>query len=210
MKNNSIACGVIISIMTLSCHKAPAPARLSCCAKDGAVTASSLTGSLEANASVYQLPGEWKDAHNHSLELKELKGKVRVVAMIFTHCGYACPRIVQDMKAIQDSLAASEKDNIGYVLVSFDAERDDPAQLSRFAAEQGLDSHWTLLHGNRGQIRELSMLLNVKYQQLEDGNFNHSNSIFILDKKGKIVQSIDGLEPQTGLAVNTISRLVKN
>jgi protein SCO1/2 len=210
MKNNIIALGMVISIMVLSCHKAPAPARLSCCAKDGAVVASSLTGSLEANASLYQLPGEWTDAHNHSLELKALKGKIQVVAMIFTHCGYACPRLVQDMKAIEDALPAAVRNDVGYVLVSFDTERDGPAQLGRFAGQQGLDERWVLLHGGAEQIRELSMLLNVRYQRLEDGNFNHSNSIFILDKKGKIIQSLDGFESQAGLAVNAISRLVNN
>jgi len=207
---NSIAAWWIISVIALSCHKAPVSPRLSCCAKENATAASSLAGFPETNASVYQLPGEWTDAHNHSLELKELKGKVQVAAMIFTHCGYACPRLVQDMKAIEAALPDAIKNNVGFVLVSFDAERDDPAQLDRFAVQQGLNERWKLLHGGAGEIRELSMLLNVRYQQLEDGNFNHSNSIFILDKRGKIIQSLDGLEPQTALAVNTISRLVKN
>jgi len=195
--------------MALSCHKKSAFAPLSCCAKGDAIAASSLPVPLDGNAPVYQLQGKWTDAHNRLLELNELKGKVQVVAMIFTHCGYACPRLVQDMKAIEDSLPAAEKDNVGYVLISFDSERDVPAQLHRFAAQQGLGDHWVLLHGNPGQVRELSMLLNVKYQKLDDGNFNHSNSIFILDRNGGVRQSLDGLDPQTGLAINTIHRLIQ-
>jgi protein SCO1/2 len=208
MKNSITTWGLIISIMALSCHSKPALTRIACCAKDDAGPTASLTGSLTQNTSVYQFPGRWTDAHNRSLELKELKGKVQVVAMIFTHCGYACPRIVQDMKAIQDSLPGAVKEDVGYVLVSFDTERDDPAQLNRFTVQQGLDQRWVLLHGNPGQVRELSMLLNVRYQKQMDGNFNHSNSIFILDKKGEVRQSLDGLDPQTGIAVNTIHQLI--
>jgi protein SCO1/2 len=210
MKNRITVWGVIISIVALSCHSKSALTRLSCCAKENAMSTPSVPLAMETNASIYQLPGKWTDANNRSLELKDLKGKVQVVAMIFTHCGYACPRIVQDIKAIEDSLPGAVKDNVRYVLVSFDAERDDPAQLNRFSAQQGLDRRWVLLHGNAGQVRELSMLLNVRYQKLGDNNFTHSNAIFILDKMGEVRQSLDGLDPQTSIAVNTIHQLVNN
>jgi protein SCO1/2 len=209
MKNTYSALGLVISLLALSCHSKSTLTRLSCCAKENEMSAPAVAVALRTNTSVYQLPAKWTDAHNHALQLDELKGKVRVVAMIFTHCGYACPRIVEDMKAIQDSMPAGVKDDVGYVLVSFDAERDDPAQLSRFALNQGLDDHWTLLHGNAGEVRGLSMLLNVKYQKLDDGSFSHTNSIFILDRNGEVRQTLDGLEPQTGLAVHTISGLAK-
>lgn len=208
MKNSFMAWGLIIGILMLSCNK-PAVTRLSCCPGENAPSTPAVAVALGVNTSVYQLPGQWTDAHGRSVELNTLKGKVQVVAMIFTHCGYACPRIVQDMKAIQDSVSAAVKDDVGYVLVSFDADRDDAAQLSMFSRQQELDHHWTLLHGSAGEVRELSMLLNVKYQKLDDGNFSHSNAIFILDRNGNVTQTLDGLEPQTGLAVNTIDRLVK-
>jgi protein SCO1/2 len=162
---------------------------------------------LDARTSIYQLPGLWTDQHDRRLELGRLKGKVQVMAMIFTHCGYACPRIVQDMKAIQDSLPDAEKNNVGFVLVSFDTQRDDPAQLQRFAEQQALDGHWILLHGSSRQVRELSMLLDIKYRQTGDNGFTHSNSILILDNQGTVRTSLDGLEPQTGTAIDLIHRL---
>lgn len=168
---------------------------------------SSIADPLAASASIYQLPGVWNDQHDHALPLAALKGKVQVLAMIFTHCGYACPRLVQEMRDIEDSLSAAEKKEVGYVLVSFDTERDDPAQLGRYAGQQGLDDHWVLLHGNAGQVRELSMVLNVKYQATGDGNFSHSNAVFILDKQGAVRQTLEGLGSNAALAVQTIGRL---
>lgn len=207
MKNKLTAWALTISILSLSCHSKPALTRLSCCAKKDAGATALIAGSLDPNTSIYQLSGQWTDANSRSLELNTLKGKVQVVAMIFTHCGYACPRIVQDMKAIEDALPRAEQEDVGYALVSFDSEKDDPAQLSRFAAQQGLDHRWTLLHGHPGQVRELSMLLNVRYQKLSDGNFTHTNAIFILDQKGTVIKSLDGLDPHTEVAINTIHRL---
>ena len=173
----------------MSCHRKPSLTRISCCPADNAAA---LTATApDPNASVYQLPGTWTDQHNRTRQLKDLKGKTQIVAMIFTHCAYACPRIVQDMKNLGSSLPKVENEPTGFVLVSFDSQRDDPAQLARFAKQEGLDDRWTLLHGSSTQIRELSMLLNVKYQDAGNGNFIHSNSIRILDGDGVIERSIE-------------------
>lgn len=160
------------------------------------------------NMSVYQLPSTWTNQHNQPLALDQLKGKVQVMAMIYTSCGYACPRIVQDMKAIEDTLPGNIRKNVGFVLVSLDSKRDDPAQLARYARQQGLGDRWVLLHGTPGQVRELSMLLNVKYREGQDHRISHSNEILILDSAGTVRKSIGGLEPQTGEAIAMIHRLV--
>jgi protein SCO1/2 len=206
---------LIVAFGTLSCHRRSALAEGDCCAKHSAAGAeTTTTAGVEApavagigNGSVYLLPGSWTDQHDHPVVLSDLKGKVQVVAMIFTHCGYACPRIVQDMKAIQQRLPASERKHVGFLLVSFDSERDDPAQLARYAAQQGLDDQWTLLHGDARQVRELSMLLNVRYQQAGDGGYVHSNSILILDAGGVVRRSLDGLDTPGVPAIDAIGAL---
>jgi protein SCO1/2 len=111
------------------------------------------------------------------------------------------------MKDIQDSLPEPEKKEVGYVLVSFDANRDGPAQLSLYAEQQGLNSQWVLLHGNPWQVRQLSMLLNVKYERQGNGDFSHSNALFILDRQGAIRQTLDGPGSKTALAIHTIAQL---
>ena len=196
----------VAGLMVSSCQRETALNVPICCAKEKAAPAG-VADLLAANSSIYQLPGIWTDHHNHRLVLDELKGKVQVMAMVFTHCGYACPRIVQDMLAIQRSLPPAAKNEVGFVLVSFDSERDDAAQLARYAEGQGLDAHWTLLHGNTTQVRELSLLLSVRYQRLADSNYAHSNAIFVLDRQGAISGTIAGLEPRTDSAIRIIDRL---
>lgn len=190
-------------LVTAACRRQAAPSTPLCCTKEKAVTTSPLPNPLAAGTSIYQLPGKWTDQRNHQLSLYELKGKVQVMAMIFTHCAYACPRIVQEMKTLEDSLSAAQKKDVGFVLVSFDSDRDNPAQLARFAKQEGLDSDWTLLHGSAIQVRELSLLLNVRYRRLEESDFTHSNAIIILDRQGRIRQTLEGL---TGGLPGTIDR----
>lgn len=198
---------LLVSAMALSCREKSALTAVPCCARENDAVKLS-PGIAQGNASIYQLPGSWTDQHDRRVTLDALKGKVQVAAMIFTHCGNACPRLVQDMKAIQEALPGAARGQVGFVLVSFDTQRDDPAELGRYAQAQQLDGQWTLLHGSAEEVRGLSMLFNVKYLRLEDGNFTHSNAIFILDRDGAIRQSLDGLDPQTGSAIGAINELL--
>src|SRR5690242_3384599 len=180
----------VFAIISLSCQKNIENTSQVCCAKENSPVAPVLSGS---ETSVYGLPGKWTDQNNNLAPLNSLEGKVQVVAMIFTHCGYACPRTIDNMKAIASRLPANEKDKVGFVLISFDPERDSPQQLKAYAIAKQLDNHWTLLHGSADQIRELSLLLDLQYNQQPDGNFSHSNAITVLDKQGIIVKRLEGL-----------------
>lgn len=206
MKTNCILLS-LATLTLLSCHRIPAVKSASCCAKDGATATGTVPSPAAINNSVYQLTGSWTDQHEKQLTLNKLQGHPQIVAMIFTHCAAVCPRIVEEMKAIRDSLPAPVKKEVGAVLVSFDPDRDTPAQLRSYAVQRQLDDHWELLQGSNDQVRELSMVLNVKYQKLSGGNISHTGNIYILDQNGNIVQSVDGLGGNIKSAVSVLNRL---
>ncbi|WP_048825726.1 SCO family protein [Hymenobacter sp. DG25B] len=133
--------------------------------------------------SVYQLPDTFQTQDKKPLVLKALAGKPTVLAMVFTNCGYACPRLTDDMKAIEAKLPA-DASRINYVLVSFDVARDTAEQLKKYATDKELGKNWVLLHGPEEAVRTLSVLLNVQYEKNADGNFSHANKIIVLDKNG--------------------------
>ncbi len=155
-----------------------------------------------ADVSIYQLASEWTNQLGKPVALEDLGGSVQVVAMVFTNCQYACPRLTSDMQAIESQLSAEEASGTRFTLFSFDDERDTPAVLQAYARKENLDStRWTLLHGKPDDIRELAMVLGVKYNKLDDGSFGHSNIITVLDTDGAIVHQEDGLgiEPEKSL-----------
>lgn len=149
--------------------------------------------STTGGESIYQLAGEWHTQHNDTMHLSQLRGKTPVIAMGFTHCGYACPRLVMDMKQIEAQVPERKKGDVVFVLASFDTERDQPERLRAFANEMALSEDWLLLHGDEETVRELSMVLDVKYKKQADGNFAHSNSITLLNTHGEIVEQLEGL-----------------
>lgn len=195
-------------LLTASCRKSSHEVSalqqkpLPCCVKPDGPSAK--TALPIAENSLYQLPGSWQTAEGTSMKLEQLSGKIQVVAMIFTHCGYACPRLVDNMQAIEAGLDPSLRDRVGFVLISFDPTRDSSAQLAAFARQKQLSPSWTLMRGSEGQVRELAILLGLQYNPLAGGNFDHSNAITFLDENGRVMRRLDGLTPQTSDAINLI------
>ena len=100
-----------------------------------------------SSESIYMLSDTFQTQENKNVILSSFAGKPTVVGMIFTNCTYACPRLTADIKDIQEKLK-DENGKINFLLVSFDAERDNPARLKKFADNLNLDANWTLLHGS--------------------------------------------------------------
>ena len=182
MKNIRFGIILIAILGMLSCDQSPKIAG----------TAAAVTSGVPEE-SIYQSEGRWDNQFGDTLRLADLEGMIPVVSMVFTRCAFACPRTVGDMKAIEKQVPAGKKDQVIFVLVSFDTERDHTAELEQFARQMKLGDNWLILHGDEESVRELSMLLDVKYKKQENGNYTHSSSITLLDTRGAIVSRLDGL-----------------
>src|SRR5262245_37699002 len=101
--------------------------------------------------------------------------------MFFANCEYACPILVHDMKRIEAALPENLRANVGFVLVSFDGDRDTPVALAQYRKNHGLAANWTLLRGTPDDVLELGLLLGVKFKKDFRGQFAHSNVITVLD-----------------------------
>jgi protein SCO1 len=142
--------------------------------------------------SIFHLDSEWWDQHGSRGKLETLGGRVQVVSMVYTHCAHTCPRILGDMKRVEAEL--HDTDDVGFVLVSIDPERDTPERLATFAAATRLDpARWTLLGGADGDILELSMLLGIKVRRESETDYSHSNVLLVLNPAGEIVYRQLGL-----------------
>ena len=154
-----------------------------------------LVASAVEDGSLYDLETTWTDQEGQPFALERLRGKPRLIVMFFSHCSYACPRITADLQKIEQRLTGEERARVGFVMASFDSERDQPATLKVFAHTKGLDlTRWILLHGNEDQVRELAAVLGVRYRRNGDGDIDHSNLITLLDAEGRIVFQREGLE----------------
>lgn len=160
----------------------------------GAAHGAGLAPADPTQYSIYQVESTWTDQHGEPRELESLAGRVQVVAMVYTSCAHACPRILIDMKRIEGEVEQSDPGRVGFAFVTIDPERDTPEQLAAYAESTLLDpARWTLLTAPEADTRELAALLGVRYHQEPDGEYTHSNLITVLDADGVVVHRQEGL-----------------
>jgi protein SCO1/2 len=190
------------------------PAKANCCADDPAAEKvcekpTSVERPLTRN-SLYQIAASWTNDEGNDVNLASFRGHPVVVAMIFSHCEYACPLLVSDMIRLRESLPKDAKEKTLFILVSFDSARDTPVALKAYRERMKLGDSWTLLHGETSAVQELAMILDVKYKQDARGQFSHSNVITVLTTEGEIAHQRRGLTGEigdAGRAVKMIARL---
>lgn len=144
--------------------------------------------------SIYRLRSTWRNTQGQSVTLDSLRGKVRIMTMIYTRCKYSCPLTMRDLKAIEAALPADVKKEIGFVLVSFDSENDEPATMKAFSEKNELDpTRWELWAGKARATRELATTLELSFRKSGDGDFSHTSSVSILDSSGRIFSQKMGI-----------------
>ncbi|PCJ81790.1 MAG: SCO family protein [Bacteroidetes bacterium] len=157
--------------------------------------------------SIFNLTSKWNTQNNKTIELKELKGDVLVMVMIYTTCKSACPRLVADIRNIHDKVNSSA---VKYVFVSIDPDTDTPERLKEYAIENKMDNdQWVFLQGTVEDVREFSNVLAVKYKQISPILFSHSNIISVFDEQGVLYYQQEGLGVDNDVITSKITELVE-
>jgi protein SCO1/2 len=138
--------------------------------------------------------------------MKELKGKVLVMVMIYTSCKAACPRLVADMRNIEEHLPENIKNNVKLVLVSIDPVVDTPKRLKSFAIENKMDSEqWVFLRSTEENTREFAAVLAVNYKKIAPLEFSHSNIISVFNADGELAYQQEGLGVNSDQTIQKIT-----
>ena len=145
--------------------------------------------------SIYNLPSKWTTQNGKDIELKDLKGDVLVMVMIYTSCKAACPRLVADMRSIEEQLPQDAKSKVKLVLVSIDPETDTPKRLKEFSVENKMEGkQWVFLRSSEKNTREYAAVLAVNYKKISPIDFSHSNIISVFNVEGELVHQQEGLD----------------
>ena len=148
--------------------------------------------------SLYQLDLALTDQDARTTPLAALRGEPVLIAMFYTSCKFVCPLIIESLRRVDNALTAQRRSHLHVVLVSFDPEHDTPQALNATAVERHVDtSRWTLARTAAAGVRKLAAVLGVQYRAIENGDFNHSTVISLLDRDGRIVarsSRTDGLD----------------
>jgi len=169
-----------------------------------AVTLMTEVGSEPTERSVYQLDSSWVEDNGRALQLEALEGDMQLLALIYTTCTGACPVTVKSMQMFSRNMPDDIKGRIRFLLVTVDPEHDTLAILREYRREMKLDRRWKLVRGSPEDVRELAAVLGFNYEQIESGQFAHSNLVTVLDQRGEIVHQQNDFASDTKAVVEAI------
>ena len=145
------------------------------------------------------------DQNGASFELATLQGKVSFVLFGFTNCPDACPLSMERLRELHHSGLVGA-DDVAYVMISVDGERDTPAAMRAFLAKYSSEFIGLTADPNRVQpiAQQFSAAFFKGSRHAHDGGYEvaHSPQIFVLDRKGRVRAEVYGasIEAMAGVA----------
>ena len=147
--------------------------------------------------SIYQVKSLWVNSAGKRQPLATMfRGHPVVISMVYLGCQYSCPLTISHMQQIAGALPDTLKSSVTFVLVSFDPAHDTPKAMRAYEKKRHIKPpQWNFITTpSDSDIRELAALLDFKYKQTGDGEFDHSMTLIALDSDGVIKGHVDGVD----------------
>jgi protein SCO1/2 len=150
----------------------------------------------DMEAPVFEL---W-DADGRAVRLADFRGKVVVLHFIYAGCPDVCPLHADRIAEIQGMVNGTPmKDQVQFVTVTTDPERDTPEVLRAYGPAHGLDPvNWLFLTAGRDQpedaTRRLAEAYGLKFSKTEDGYQMHAVVTHVIDQDGRLRARFHGLK----------------
>ncbi|MBZ0303404.1 MAG: SCO family protein [Anaerolineae bacterium] len=121
------------------------------------------------------------------LSLSDLAGKVTLLYFGYTHCPDVCPLTLGDFKQIKEQLGP-QADQINFVMISVDGERDTPEYLQRYLS--AFDPTFLGMTGSGDDLKRVGvdygLYFHLNKEEGENYTVDHTASIFMIDPQGNL------------------------
>jgi protein SCO1/2 len=136
------------------------------------------------------------DQHGQRISLTRV-GKPVLLAFAYGHCTSVCPTIVRDLGGVR---ARTRRTGIPIFVVTLDPWRDVPERLESIATAWDLKSEDRVLSGAAADVELVLDRLGIgRRRDLATGDLDHSATVMLLDRDGRIVWRLDGGGIRNGL-----------
>lgn len=151
-----------------------------------------------------------EDSEGRVYTFEELaNGKYVFLTFMYTGCTTVCPILETNMARVYDLIPDRYKsDDIVFLSISFDPERDDPATLAKYRTYFGSDGEtWRMARIN--DQAELDALLDAfGVIAIPDGygDFQHNVAFYLVDRQGRLLKVMDYTEIEE--AAHTVTTIL--
>ena len=130
---------------------------------------------------------ELTDQIGKPFKISDLRGRVAFVFFGFTHCPDICPLAMNNFRQLERS-GLVDNEQIAFVLISVDGERDTPEVLSKFLATYSSD--FIGLTGDPSDVKPIAKQFSVAFfkgnESPDKYQVSHSPQAFVLDQSGQL------------------------
>ena len=150
----------------------------------------------------------------------DLLGKPHLVYFGFAYCPDICPTSLQKLGAVQ-TLLGEAGDDVGYVLVTIDPERDTVEKIAQYVTFEPFPTGLRGFTGSLKQIEKAKIAYKITATKsafdggpVEEGStdytVNHSDIIYFMDENGKFVDFFSARSTPQDIAVRVRQELMKS
>ena len=146
----------------------------------------------------------------------DFKGKTVVMGFIYTHCPDICPMTTHNISLVKKELDKQGVEDVTYLDISFDPDRDTPKVLKEYADVRGINTkQFQFLTGDKDVIKSLLKDCNIYAlpgdTTVVDGDtsyfFVHTDRISVMDPEGKIRAEYKGSTANRTELIKDINRI---
>jgi protein SCO1/2 len=159
------------------------------------------------------------DQNGRDFSFSQVRGKVLVVAYIYTNCPDICHIISKKMNVFKERIKKSGlQDRVYFISITFDPERDTPDVLRRHAEMMNLDlDNWVFLTGDQNAVNATLSVAGMEAikgpvdssgTEEQSYSISHRDRISLADKKGRIRKNYKGSEFNPDELIEDIKRLL--
>ena len=131
-----------------------------------------------------------------------IKDRVTVIGFIYTNCPDICPMTTHNMYLTQQKLIKNAIDNVLFVTVTFDPDRDFPSVLKKFGEIRDIDfNSWIFLWGDKKNTGSLLRRFDITALKTDstyydDGELTysvmHTDRISLIDNESRLKKNYRG------------------
>jgi len=135
-----------------------------------------------------------RDQNGSRVSLSSYRGRVVVVAFLYSTCGSPCVVIAQQIRGALDELGRS----VPVLVISAEPAADTPSSVRRFLRHVSLSGRVRWLSGSPAQLRPLWHAFRVPPASAGRAAFARSASVFLIDRRGmeRVIFQLEQLTPE--------------
>lgn len=125
-----------------------------------------------------------RDQDGRLIRLSAQRGRIVLLAFLYTHCTDVCPLIASMLDGAVRSLGPDAA-HVRVLAVSVDPRGDTPKHVRTFMRERRLGPEFHYLLGTRAQLAPVWQDYNVLVEGRPADKVVHSAPVFLLDRSGR-------------------------